>query len=180
MLKLSNMAIILALVLGVGPLYGQIKRQIKIGYVDVEKVFESYPDTDDVKAHLAKEKEKYEIEINKRKEEIASLEKSYQETFDKLTEDEKQRRESEISYKKEALSAFIDDANKRLDALKEKLVTPIYDKIRSVISKVSAEKGFSFVFRSSSQTVLYADKEFNITKDVMMRLNKELELDQRY
>ncbi len=163
-----------------GTAFGQIKKQIKIGYVDVEKVFDSYPDTVDVKAHLAKEKEKYEIEINKRKEEIAQLEKTYQESFDKLNEDEKQRREAEISYKKEALSEFIDDSNKRLDALKEKLVTPIYDKIRSVISKVSAEKGYSFVFRSSSQTVLYVDKDYNITKDVIQRLSKELELDQRY
>lgn len=171
-------SLVLIFLSGVG--YSQIKRQIKIGYVDVEQVFDNYPDTDDVKEKLKKEKERYEVEINKQKEEIAQLEKAYQQNFDSLNEEDKQRREAEIEYKKESLSEFIDDANKKLDALKEKLVGPIYDKIRAVIRKVSAEKGYSFVFRSSSQTVLYVDKEFNITKDVITRLMKELELNQRY
>ena len=157
-----------------------IQRQVRIGYVNVEKVFDSYPDISDIKSQLKTEKTKYQIEINKRKEEIAGLEKAYQENFDSLTEDEKQRREAEIEYKKESLSEYIDKANQELDALKEKLVTPIYEKIRMVIKRVSTEKGFSVVFRSSSQAILYVDKEFDITKDVIKRLQKELQLDIRH
>jgi Skp family chaperone for outer membrane proteins len=52
-------------------------------------------------------------------------------------------------------------------------------KIISVIQRVSAEKGYSFVFRKSSQTILYYDREFDITEDVITRLLRELSIQER-
>ncbi len=154
-------------------------RLMKIGYVDVEDVFNTYPGTQDIRDKMKKEREKYQVEIDRQKEEVANLEKDYQLNSPQLTEDEKQRREAEIEYKKEVLSEYIDDTNKKLNALKDELTKPVYLKIATLIQRVSAEKGYSFVFRKGSETLLYFDKDYDITKDIKDRLSKELNIEER-
>ncbi len=153
-------------------------RQVKLGYVDVEDVFNSYPGIEDIKKKLLDERKTYQIEIDKRKEEIALLEKGYQNN-DRLSDEERQRRDAEIEYKKELLNDFIIDSNNKLTAFKEEMTKPIYLKIATVIQKVSAEKGFSFVFRKGNDILLFVDREFDITGEVKLRLKKELTLDER-
>lgn len=174
-LLLSALAVFFA-----APLYGEVTRLIKIGYVDVEEVFENYPGTDDVRQELLDAKDEYEAEMTELKEEVAQLEMEYELNFDSLTDDERQRREIEIEYKKEALYEYIEEANAELEALTDTLTDPIYLKIAAVIQKVSAEKGYSFVFRESSTALLYLDDEFDITEDIIDRLETELELEDRY
>lgn len=152
---------------------------IKIGFVDVEEVFNTYPGTGDIRDKLKKERDKYQVEIDKQKAEIARLENDYQLNSSKLSEDERQRRSAEIEYKKEVLSEYIDDTNSKLNALKDELSKPIYLKIANVIRKVSAEKGFSFVFKKGSESLLYQDKEFDLTQEIKSRLTKELSIEDR-
>ena len=152
---------------------------VKIGYVDVEEIFASFPGASEIRQKLKDEKDKMQIEIDKQKENIARLEKDFQLNSDRLSEDERQRREAEIEYKKELLVEFIDDSNKKLTALKDELTKPIYLKISTAIQRVSAEKGFSFVFKKDSDTILYVDKEYDLTKEVKLRISRELSIEER-
>jgi len=153
-------------------------RQIKLGYVDVEEVFNSYPGIEDIRKKLLEERKKYQIEIDKKKDEIAILEKDLQNN-EKITDEERQRREAEIEYKKELLNEFINESNARLNTFKDEVTKPIYQKIVSVIQKVSAEKGYSFVFKKGSEFLLFYDREFDLTGEVKQRLRKELSLEDR-
>jgi outer membrane protein len=152
---------------------------IKMGYVDVEEIFATYPGTAEIRQKLKDEKDKFQVEIDKQKENIARLEKDYQLNSDRLSEDERQRREAEIEYKKELLIEYIDDSNKKLTTLKDELTKPIYQKIGNVIKRVSAEKGFSFVFKKGSDSILYVDKEYDLTKEVQTRISRELSIEER-
>lgn len=170
----------LFIIIGAVAAYSEITHLIKIAYVDVESIFEDYPGTDDVMDTLEDTKAEYEAEIAIMKEEIANLELQYELNFNSLTDDERQRRESEIEYKKEALYEYIEDANAALEALKDTLTDPIYLKIISVIQEVAAEEGYSYVFKESSSAFLYLDDEYDITEDVMDRLQSELYLYDRF
>lgn len=172
--------IILMSLLGTSIGYSEITHLIKIAYVDVEEIFEDYPGTDDVMDELTEQKTEYQAEIAEMKEEIANLELQYELNFNSLTDDERQRRESEIEYKKEALYEYIEDANTALVALKDTLTDPIYLKIISVIQEVAAEEGYSYVFKESSSAFLYLDDEYDITDEVMDRLESELYLYDRF
>lgn len=160
-------------------IYAYGARLVKIGYVDVEEVFAAYPGTADIRQKLKEEKDKFQAEIDKKKEEIAIQENDFQNNYERFNDEERQRREAEIEYKKELLSEFIDDSNKKLTALKDELTKPVYIKIYTIIQKVSAEKGFSFVFRKGSESILYLEREFDLTKDVISRLAKELSIEER-
>jgi Skp family chaperone for outer membrane proteins len=152
---------------------------IRIGYVDIQEIFDVYPGMDDVRQKLKQEKDRYQGEIDKRKDEVAHLQADYESKYSSLKDDEKQRREAEIEYKKELLAEYIDDSNRKLTSLKDELTKPIYVKIVSVIQKVSEEKGLSFVFRKGSDNLLYQDTRFDVTKDIITRLRKELQLEER-
>lgn len=152
---------------------------IKLGYVDVEAIFAEFPGIEDIRKNLKDERNKYQTEIDLKKAEIAQLEMDLQNNYNNLTEEEKQRRISEIDYKKQLLIEFIDDSNKKLDALREELTKPVYNKIIQVIQKVCIEKGYSFVFKKGSDALLYFDKEYDITKEVIIRLKRELQIQER-
>lgn len=151
----------------------------KIGTVDVEEVFTAYPGVDDVRKKLSDERKKFQDDIDQRKEDIAKLERQISESGGKYSEEERNRREAEIEYKKDLLADFIDDSNKRLNALKEELTKPIYMKIATVIQRVGGEKGFSLILKKAGDAVLYSDKEVDITKDVVQKLRKELLVEDR-
>jgi Skp family chaperone for outer membrane proteins len=157
-------------------------RLTKIGVVDVEAVFNAYPGTADIRQKLKEERDKYQIEIDKKKEELAKMGNDYQANYSRFNEEERQRRQAEVEYKKELLNEFIEETNKKLNALKEELTKPIYLKIQEVIKRVSAEKGFSLVFRKGSDSLLYfnnSEADLDLTKDIVSRISKELSIEQR-
>jgi Skp family chaperone for outer membrane proteins len=162
------------------PLYSEsFVNIIKIGFVDVEDVFNSYPGTAEIRQKLKDERDKFQVEIDKQKENIGRLEKDFQLNIDRLSDEEKQRRGAEVEYKKELLNDYIEDSNKKLNGLKDELTKPIYLKIADVIRKVSSEKSYSFVFRKGSESLLYVKNSFDITPDVKTRLQKELSIEER-
>jgi outer membrane protein len=177
MMRKKILVLISFMVFMSGNIFGA--RLFKVGYVDQEEVFNTYPGTADVRQKLKEERDKSQVETDKKKEEIAVMEKDFELNSDKLSDMEKQKRLAEIDYKKELLSEFIDDANKKLIALRDELSKPVYLKIQTIIQRVSAEKGFSFVFRKGSDALLYMDKEYDLTKDIVLRLKKEVTIEER-
>lgn len=151
----------------------------KIGYVDVEEVYKVYPGAEDIRLKLKNQKDQFQAEIDKYKEEIARMELEYQSSYDRLKDEERQRREAEIDYKKQLLTEYIEDSNKKLAALRDELTKPVYLKIAAIIQRVSEEKGFTFVLRKGSDSLLYVDKRYDLTRDVITRLKKELQLEDR-
>lgn len=154
-------------------------KMVKIGYVDVEEIFASYPGAAAIRQKLQQEKDKFQADIDRQKDAIAKLERDYQLNSGRLPEDERQRREAEIEFKKEILAEAIDDSNKKLNILKDELTKPIYLKIATAIQRVSAEKGYSIVFKKASDVILYVDREHDLTKEVRQRVARELSLEER-
>ncbi|MGC8764686.1 MAG: OmpH family outer membrane protein [Brevinematia bacterium] len=150
---------------------------VKVGVVDLEKVFASYPGISDIQKRLKDERENYDREINKKNEEIKILEASL--TNELLSDNEKQVKIAEIEYKKQKLNDFIDEANAKLNSLKNELTKSIYSKIWTVIQRVGVEKGYSLILKKSGESILYIDKEIDITSDVITKLKKELEVEKR-
>ncbi|MCX7820788.1 MAG: OmpH family outer membrane protein [Brevinematales bacterium] len=168
--------ILLILIIGVNLSFSAIKL-VRIGVVDLDRVFAAYPGIADIQKKLKDERDKYEVEINKKKEEINILEANV--TNQNLTESERASRLAEIEFKKQRLSEYVNEVNNNLISLKDEMTKSIYQKINIVIQRVGMEKGFSVIFKRSSDAILFVDKEVDITADVITRLRKEVEIDRR-
>ncbi len=150
---------------------------VKVGVVDLDKVFSSYPGISDIQKKLKDERDNYEKEINKKNEEIKALESTL--TNKSLSDSERQTTIAEIEYNKQKLSEYIDEVNTKLSSLKEELTKTIYSKIWMVIQRVGAERGYSLILKKSGESILYIDKEIDITSEVITKLKKELEIEKR-
>lgn len=173
---MKKFLIFLFILTGINLSFSAIKL-VRIGVVDLDRVFASYPGISDIQKKLKDERDKYEIEINKRKEEINVLESSL--TNQSLTESERNARLAEIEFKKQKLTEYVNEVNNTLISLKDEMTKSIYQKINIVIQRIGMEKGFSIIFKRSSDSILFLDKEVDITADVITRLRKEVEIDKR-
>ncbi|MEJ5283994.1 MAG: OmpH family outer membrane protein [Brevinematia bacterium] len=173
---MRNFFIFLIILTGINLSYSAIKL-VRIGVVDLDRVFAAYPGISDIQKRLKDERDKYEIEINKRKEEINILESSL--TNQSLNESERNSRLAEIELKKQKLTEYVNEVNNTLISLKDEMTKSIYQKINIVIQRIGMEKGFSVIFKRSADSILFIDKEVDITADVITRLRKEVEIDRR-
>ena len=150
---------------------------VRVGVVDIEKVFQAYPGIEDIQKKLKQEREKIEVEVNKRNEKIKILEEQLKNS--NLSEAEKQTKIAELEYEKQTLANFIDDNNSKLSSLREELTKPIYSRIWLVIQRVGRERGYSIIIKKSSDAILYFDKEIDVTSEVITKLTKEMEIEKR-
>ncbi len=152
---------------------------IKIGYIDLDKLFEKYAAVSDIIKSLKEERKQIEQEIERRKEEIKKLEEEFIQQKDVLSDTERQRREAEIEYRKEELNKFVEEKNRELEKKKKELTKPFLKEIYKAVREVCREEGVSIVFRRSKD-ILFVDDDLDLTPKVLKKLKRWEELRKRY
>ena len=63
---------------------------------------------------------------------------------------------------------------------RSKLIQPIQDQVLSVVKQIAEEKKYDFIFdRSSSLTMLYSAKNYDISDLVIKRINRQQRIQNR-
>ncbi|MCK4905937.1 MAG: OmpH family outer membrane protein [Spirochaetes bacterium] len=146
-----------------------LKHIIKIGVVNIEKVFSEYAAKSKAAYGLRKKKAEFAKEIKKELVLIKKMEKEFKEQRSDLSDSEKRRRMSEIEFKKEELTNLIARRNKQLSREEKKLSSPILKEIKAAIRIVANREGVKLVLDSRSY-VLYYDRTLDLTDKVVRRI----------
>ncbi len=146
---------------------------VKIGYVDVEKVFQEYQKKKDLEAKLQAEGETKRQELAKRKKELEELQKEFEAQKLLLTEQAKEERQEEINRKSEELKRFLDEITSQMKQKETSYTQEILSDIIEKIKEIAAKEGYSLIF--DKQALLYAaeDPELDLTQKIIDELNKE-------
>lgn len=152
---------------------------IKIGVVDMEKLFNEYASKSKAAMQLREKKAEYAKEIRRGLKQIKQMERSLRANSGILSSSEKRRRMAEIEYKKEELSALIARRNLQLAKDEEGLTQPILKEIYNAIRSVAARQGIKIVLDSRSN-VAYHDSSLDITNLVMNRLRLMIMKQKKY
>jgi outer membrane protein len=147
----------------------------KIGYVDIQKVFEEYSSAQEVKKQLERELKQKEKELKVLEKEILAI-KEVLNTNIMLTEAAKKKREKELAEKESAyLELFkkyqAELAEKEKDALKE-----IEKEIIEKIEKIGKKEGYTIILNKSLGGVLYvlyAQPKLDLTARIIKMLNQD-------
>ena len=67
-------------------------------------------------------------------------------------------------------SDFEQDMNKQIADKRQALYQPILDRLNMLINDVAKEKGYNFVFDSSTGVILYADEMYDLTQAVKEKM----------
>jgi outer membrane protein len=157
--KLHILNLILILLLSLFFVKDKFFNSEKIVYVDNEKLFNSFQMTKDLRNHG-------EIEFNSRKKEVDSL---YLKIQENLNETEKESLMKLFISKRDELDQF-----NQTFALGE--TEKIWNRINSYVKLYSLEKECKIVIGSNSnREVLYANKDIDVTTELINYINKKYE-----
>lgn len=141
--------------------------ELKIGYVDFEKVFNEYHKTKTEDAKLKADLEKKKEDLDKKREEINKM----RDQLDVLGEKEKKEKEKEIRDRIKELNDLRKAAEEALLEERNKKWLEIYNEIKEVAGKFGKDKGYTFIF--DDKALVYKAEGYDLTEEVIKILNKE-------
>ena len=172
-------ALALAVVLPVAGQAASLRDIIKVGVVDMEKLFNEYASKSESAKGLREKKARFSKEI---RDELGVIRKMEQELKDQMagaSDGERRRRTAEIEFKKDELSNLIARRNTELEKEEKDLTKPILQEIYEAVRFVANKQGVKIVFDSRSY-IAYSDIELDLTEMVLLRLRLILSQKQRF
>ena len=155
----------------------------RVGYIDMNIILKNIDEYNKASSLLDKNIEKWKKEIELKKIQLNQYEEQLNTERILLTPELINDRELEI---KDFASEIINLQEKRFgpkgDMIiqRSKLIQPVQDQVLSVVKQIAEEKKYDFIFdRSSSLTMLYSAKIYDISELVVKRINRQQRIQNR-
>lgn len=146
----------------------------KFALVDMEYVLKNIPAYEIANEQVNQMSLRWQKEVDVLAEEADKMYKDYQSNMVFLTDEQKQKREKEITAKEKAAAELRQKyfgPEGDLFVLRQKLMEPIQDEVYSAVKAVSEERGFQCIFdRASSADIIFASPRIDISNEVLAKL----------
>ncbi|MDP3804757.1 MAG: OmpH family outer membrane protein [Candidatus Omnitrophota bacterium] len=141
-------------------------KEYKIGYVDLAKVFDEYKKTKESEKLLEEKGKAKEADRKKYVDELRKL----KDEQSLLSEKAKAEKQKAIDDKIKTLQDF--DRTVRDELMKERndRLAVIMKDIENVVTAYAKETGYDLI--ANSRALLYGSEQYDLTKEVLSRLNK--------
>lgn len=140
----------------------------KIGYVNIDQVFEQYEKTKASSDEMEKERRK---RLEKRREIVQEINRM-KDAADLLSEEAKKEKQKIIDEKVKELYQYEEETQKKSVRDNRRLLQELQDEIRDVL-KIKGEKdGYDFIFIYTEDELGYRSKKYDITREVVEMLNE--------
>lgn len=187
-MKTSYVTYIIAIFIFIGMLsFNSAGAQIKIGYVDSEVILKQLPEAQKVQTELEGMQKLYLDTIQTKENDIKAKAENFKVKYDdaqkkvesgavksesemKSLQDEISGLQQEIQILSEGLDSYKQNVQNALLTKQAELFKPVKEKITKTIEEVSKSMKINFVFDKADGTLLYGDKEFDITFKVLDKL----------
>lgn len=153
--------------------------QQRIAYVDSEEVLEQLPAYASVQQELDRIAEEMEAEIRELDQEVDRMFDEYQARELLYTQEERERRRREIVEAEEEVERLRQQyfgPEGEFFRRQEERLRPLQEQVLEAVEVVADENGYDYVFdRSGDFLFLYADPQYNLTRDVLRELGIDVE-----
>lgn len=139
-------------------------KDLKIGVVDMQKLFNSYPGTQKAKDKLADFEKKKRDDLSDSAQEIKDLEKDLSDSNSVLSEKQKARKTSEYKTKMAAFSQAQEEAQKEVMAKESDMTQTIIGEIKDLVATVAKNKDIDLVL--DLDKTVYAKDAVDLTDEV--------------
>lgn len=150
--------------------------EVKIGYVDSQRIFSEYQEYQDAQTKFDKEVEVWNNQAEQMRSEVDNLIGELDSQSLILSAEKKKEKEEFLKAKQDTLKQFLDatfgpdgKAEKRMAELSK----PVRDKVLEVIEKIAIDNDYSIVFDAGTVNIAYAKKSLDITDEVLAELSAE-------
>ena len=155
----------------------------RVGYMDMNVILENISEYNKANDLLDKKIENWKKEIELKKVQLRQYEEQLNIERILLTPELIKDREVEIQiFASEIISLQEKRFGPKGDMIvrRSKLIQPVQDQVLSVVKQIAEEKKYDFIFdRSSSLTMLYSAKNYDISDLVIKRINRQQRIQNR-
>lgn len=173
MVKTLTLTIVAMLVFGTGSALAQ--EPVKIGYIDSQRIFAEYSETQEAERIYKKEVEQWQAQAKGMEREIAKMQDELRAQSLMLSEEKQKEKKLALDRKLEEYQRFMEDTfgdNGIAAQRNRELTQPIVDKINRILEGFAQTEGYSIVFDIAQANIVYAKKSFDLTARVLEELNR--------
>jgi len=169
--------LLFAALLLIGFVSGQAHAQVKIGYINSNKILEQFKDAQDVRKQLQELNTQWENEARDMQKQAKDLQDQLESQSLLLSDERKQEKLQEIQTLAQQYQMFLQEKwNPQTgEAVKKEVefLQPVYEKINATIAKIGEEEDFDYIFDVVAGNVLYAsERQPDLTDKLLEELNK--------
>jgi len=172
-LNKKNLIILMSLVLLLSS--ASAFAQLKLGYVDSQRILSTNADAKDAQQKLETEAAKWTQKLQDMEQEIKDKMESLEQQSLLLSEEKKQERIQELQNLQAEAQQYQYDKwgdNGEAFRLRKQYLEPVYDKINTAIHKVGEEGNYDFIFDTVNGNLLHAQDKYDLTDLVIEELEK--------
>jgi outer membrane protein len=155
-----------ALLAGAAP----AQAQLKVGYVNSQRILAETPAFADVRATLEREFTPLRAEIDSLEARLSRGDEELRAQQGTLTEAARQQRTQALQQQLTQYQQRAQQIQQQLQTREQELVAPVMQRIRGVLEEVRAAGGFSFIIDPPDGMVVAVDPALDVTNDVIRRL----------
>jgi len=152
--------------------------QSKLGYIDSQKIIESYKEAQDAQKQLASLNEQWQLEAKNMQQDLQEKQDQLESQSLLLSEEKKSEKAQEIQNLYISFQQFQQQKwgqQGEVYVKQKEFMQPVYDKINTAIRRLGAEDKYDYIFDVVAGGILYVSEgQADLTQRVLDELNKGL------
>jgi len=147
----------------------------KFGYCNSLALLAELPEVKQADSDL----QAYQTQLQKKGQEMV---KAFQEKAQELQRKQDQgtispkdfsEQEAKLVKEQEDINKYAQEVDQKLGQKREELYKPILEKVNAAMQEVAKAGGYTMVFDTSTQVLLFADESMDVTKEVIAKLTAQ-------
>jgi outer membrane protein len=146
---------------------------MKIGYVDSNRIMMELEDVRQVQVELEKEQRKLEAQYTSMIQKLDSLQQDYERQRLLMSDSRRKEKETEMINEERSIQQFQMQKfgqDGEIYQIQNRLLAPVLQKINIAIEKIGSEKGYDYILDAVSGAIVYAVEGHDLTNDVIQEL----------
>ncbi|HET9250606.1 MAG TPA: OmpH family outer membrane protein [Candidatus Eisenbacteria bacterium] len=149
---------------------------VKLGFIDSDRIFENYSKTQEAQASFNREVQELSKTAREMKDQINELQKKLDQQGPMLSDAKRDEQSAEIRRKTSEYELFVQQnwgPGGRISKLNEEFLKPIVDRVHAIVVEIGTQEGYALIFDAADQNIIFGDKQFDLTERVLAALRDE-------
>lgn len=161
---------------GFGAVSAGVAADLKIGFVDSDRIFAEYSKTQEAQEAFNREVKELSKTAREKKLEIDELQRKLDQQGPMLSEAKRDEQNREIQRKMSEYESFVQTnwgPGGRISKLNEEYLRPIVDRVHGIVTEFGTDEGFSLILDAADGNIIFGDKALDLTDRVLVALREE-------
>ena len=148
------------------------KADVKIGYVDLQRAIQETTVGKKAKKDLEKEFNAKKTELQKKEADLKKMADDLEKKKIALSDDVRAKKQQELQQEMMKFQHEVGESQQNIQKKERDLTQPILEKLQASLDKIAKDGGYTMIFEKSEQSVLWAQKDLDLTDTVVKEFEK--------